>query len=70
MFYIILLNFSAWIPHEQVYAYIGNKEKFLLRSRVPKGFKEALEAIEDAIKEMPEEVWRSLSDTKLASVRT
>ncbi|XP_053400318.1 cytokine-like nuclear factor N-PAC isoform X1 [Mercenaria mercenaria] len=45
----------AWLPHEQVYAYIGNKEKFLLRSRLPKGFKEAIEAIEDAIKEMPEE---------------
>jgi hypothetical protein len=51
-----MMFYSAWLPHEQVHAYIGNKEKFLLRSRVPKGFKEAIDAIEDAIKEMPEEV--------------
>ncbi|XP_060557581.1 uncharacterized protein LOC132717987 isoform X2 [Ruditapes philippinarum] len=52
----------AWLPHEQVHAYIGNKEKFLLRSRVPKGFKEAIDAIEDAIKEMPEEAMKEYQE--------
>ncbi|XP_052794236.1 uncharacterized protein LOC128227590 isoform X2 [Mya arenaria] len=45
----------AWIPFETVYPYIGNKEKFLLTTRIPRGFKEAIDAIEDAIKNMPEE---------------
>lgn len=48
--------FSAWVPVETVYPYIGNKEKFLLTTRIPRGFKEAIEAIEDAIKALPEEV--------------
>jgi len=47
---------SAWVPYETVFPYIGNKEKFLLTSRLPRGFKEAIEAMEDAIKNMTEEV--------------
>ena len=48
---------SAWVPFETVYSYIGNKEKFLMTARQPKaGYKEAIEAIEDAVKAMPEEV--------------
>lgn len=47
---------SAWVPFDTVYPYIGNKEKFLLTNRIPRGFREAIEAIEDAVKSMPQEV--------------
>jgi len=52
----LFLFFSAWVPYDTVFPYIGNKEKFLLTNRIPRGFKEAIEAMEDAIKALPEEV--------------
>ena len=44
---------SAWIPEENIYLYSDHRDKFKLEKRVPKGFKEALEAIEDELKEKP-----------------
>lgn len=53
----------AWVPFETVYSYIGNKEKFLMTARQPKaGYKEAIEAIEDAVKAMPEEARKDLEE--------
>ncbi|XP_061185348.1 uncharacterized protein LOC133197103 [Saccostrea echinata] len=43
----------AWIPEENVYLYSDHRDKFKLSKRIPKGFKEALEAIEDELKEKP-----------------
>ena len=49
--------FSAWVPYDTVYSYVGNKEKFLLTHLKPRqGYKEALEAIDDAVNAMSEEV--------------
>ena len=40
-----------------MYSYVGNKEKFLLTHLKPRqGYKEALEAIDDAVSAMSEEV--------------
>lgn len=44
---------SAWIPEENIYLYSDHRDKFKLEKRIPKGFKEALEAIEDELKEKP-----------------
>ena len=44
---------SAWIPEENIYLYAVNRNKFKLNSRIPKGYKEALEAIEDEVKAQP-----------------
>ncbi|CAC5396404.1 unnamed protein product [Mytilus coruscus] len=43
----------AWIPEENIYLYAANRNKFKLNSRIPKGYKEALEAIEDEVKAQP-----------------
>ncbi|XP_041358096.1 putative oxidoreductase GLYR1 isoform X5 [Gigantopelta aegis] len=43
----------AWIPEESILLYPFNRDKFTSSSRIPKGFKEALEAIEDAYKALP-----------------
>ena len=48
--------FSAWLPHDAVFPYVTNKEKFMLKNRIPRGFREAVEAVDDALKAMPEEV--------------
>ncbi|KAL3878964.1 hypothetical protein ACJMK2_031286 [Sinanodonta woodiana] len=45
----------AWIPEDSIFHYMSNKEKFLLTTRVPRGFKEAIEAMEDAVKALPEQ---------------
>ncbi|KAL5012099.1 hypothetical protein ScPMuIL_010650 [Solemya velum] len=45
----------AWIPEDTIWSYARNRDRFTLASRIPKGFKEALEAIEDALKALPEE---------------
>ena len=50
------LFFSAWIPDESIYNFKENKEKFTPTNRIPRGFKEALEAVDDVMKAMPEEV--------------
>ena len=40
-----------------MYSYVGNKEKFLLTHLKPRqGYKEALEAIDDAVNALSEEV--------------
>lgn len=51
-----LFFFSAWIPEDTIWSYARNRDRFTLASRIPKGYKEALEAIEDALKALPEEV--------------
>ncbi|XP_033743538.1 putative oxidoreductase GLYR1 [Pecten maximus] len=43
----------AWIPEDNVYLYSDHRNKFKLNNRIPKGFKEAVEAIEDALKAQP-----------------
>ncbi|XP_046547220.1 putative oxidoreductase GLYR1 homolog [Haliotis rubra] len=46
----------AWIPEESIHLYADNRNKYSLTSRIPRGFKEAIEAIEDAIKALPASV--------------
>jgi hypothetical protein len=41
---------------ENLWLYAQNKTKFMPTNRVPKGFKEAVEAIDDALKAEPEQV--------------
>ncbi|KAK2165560.1 hypothetical protein LSH36_48g00033 [Paralvinella palmiformis] len=43
----------AWIPEEQIWSYMTHKDKFILTNRVPRGFKEAVESIEDAFRSLP-----------------
>ncbi|XP_071087498.1 cytokine-like nuclear factor N-PAC isoform X5 [Haliotis cracherodii] len=43
----------AWIPEESIHLYADNRNKYSLTSRIPRGFKEAIEAIEDALKALP-----------------
>ncbi|KAL3878962.1 hypothetical protein ACJMK2_031286 [Sinanodonta woodiana] len=50
----------AWIPEDSIFHYMSNKEKFLLTTRVPRGFKEAIEAMEDAVKALPEQQRKSV----------
>ena len=50
------MYFSAWVLEENLHLYAQNKTKFMPANRVPKGFKEALEAIDDALKAEPEQV--------------
>ncbi|KAK3599504.1 hypothetical protein CHS0354_006633 [Potamilus streckersoni] len=45
----------AWIPEDSIFHYMSNKERFMLTTRVPRGFKEAIEAMEDAVKALPEQ---------------
>lgn len=37
---------SAWIPEDSIYRYVEFKSKYEASTRMPKGFKEALETIE------------------------
>ncbi|XP_071087496.1 cytokine-like nuclear factor N-PAC isoform X3 [Haliotis cracherodii] len=46
----------AWIPEESIHLYADNRNKYSLTSRIPRGFKEAIEAIEDALKALPASV--------------
>ncbi len=50
----ILLFSSGWIPEEQIHHYVDSKDRFMITNRLPKGFKEAVEAIEDVIKTLPQ----------------
>ena len=52
----MLLSCSAWIPQECLWQYIIHKEKFTIVHRIPRGFREAMEAAEDALKKLPEQV--------------
>ena len=45
--------FSAWMTDDQLFPYEEQKEEFVNPKRVPKGFPQAIEAIEDAIKNDP-----------------
>ncbi|XP_025085652.1 glyoxylate/succinic semialdehyde reductase 1-like isoform X2 [Pomacea canaliculata] len=44
----------AWIPEDSVYPYLQFRDKYTEATRIPRGFKEALEAIEDAWQALPE----------------
>lgn len=50
------LKFSAWVPDEGIFPYADNREKFIPTKRIPNGFKEAVDAIDDALKKNPENV--------------
>ncbi|XP_050416200.1 cytokine-like nuclear factor N-PAC isoform X2 [Patella vulgata] len=61
----------AWMPEESLLHYASNKEKATPSSRVPKGFKEAVEAADDELKLRPaEEQERELPsiDEELAQI--
>ena len=62
----MLLSFSAWIPQECLWQYIIHKEKFTIVHRIPRGFREAMEAAEDALKKLPEQVGRCVTDASLS----
>lgn len=49
-----LVFYSAWIQEDTIWPYIDAKGRFMLTNRIPKGFKEAVEAIEDVIKTLPQ----------------
>ncbi|CAH1778132.1 unnamed protein product [Owenia fusiformis] len=40
----------AWVPNESIWLYPEHKSRFTLTSRIPKGFKEAMESVEDILK--------------------
>lgn len=63
--YLIFIN-SAWIPEDSIYLYEDNRTKFLLSQRIPRGYKEAIEAIEDALKNRPSEVCNVYNFQQLA----
>ena len=44
---------SAFVLEDQMWPFMENKSKFMLSSRIPRGFKEAVEAMEDAVKTQP-----------------
>ena len=39
-----------------MHIYADNRNRFMLSQRIPRGYKEAIEAIEDALKACPEDV--------------
>ena len=47
---------SAWIHEDSIWPYLDFKSRFLLTTRIPKGFKEAVESIEDCVKNLPKQV--------------
>lgn len=51
-----------------MWTYVEAKDRFMLTTRVPRGFKEAIEAIEDAIKALPqkEEIGRTPASSNAA----
>ena len=53
--------FSAWIPDDNIWPFRENKERFVLTHSSRKGFKEAVEAIEDVFKNMPQVIVISYS---------
>ena len=44
---------SAWIPEDSIYPYLKLRDKYQGATRIPRGFKEAIEAIEDAWQALP-----------------
>ena len=44
---VLFISFSAWIQEDNIYRYPEFKSKYEGSARIPKGFKEALEAIEN-----------------------
>lgn len=50
---LLKIFFSAWIAEDAVYPYAELREKYASATRIPRGFKEALEAIEDAWQALP-----------------
>ena len=52
-----LFYFSAFVLEDQMWNFVEFKSKYMITQRVPKGFKEAVEAIEDAVKAQPTMVY-------------
>jgi len=43
----------AWVPEDAIWTYVENKERFTPTQRVPRGFKEAVDAMEELLKHSP-----------------
>ena len=56
VFFLVLKYFSAWIHEDSIWPYVDFKSRFLLTTRIPRGYKEALESIEDCVKNLPKQV--------------
>ncbi|XP_013387400.1 glyoxylate/succinic semialdehyde reductase 1 isoform X2 [Lingula anatina] len=52
----------AWVFEENTFLYATNKDKFMPASRIPKGFKEAVEAIDEALEAMPTQMKNRQND--------
>ena len=48
------VHFSAWVLEDMIWPFVQFKSRFTLTQRIPRGFKEAVEATEDVIKAMPQ----------------
>ena len=47
---MILLFCSAWVAEENLWPYKENREQFMPTQRVPRGFQDAVDAIEQLLK--------------------
>ena len=56
MSFNFLISYSAWIPTEHIWSYVENRTKMLVTNRIPRGYKEAVEAMDDAVKALPTDV--------------
>lgn len=61
MFFFLFYFSSAWVTEDNVHAYAENRQKFMQHTRIPKGFKEAVDAMEEALKSAPEDVCSSIA---------
>ena len=52
--------YSAWIPEENIHDFPTHRSRFMLTQRIPRGYKEAIEAVEDALKSNPTEVYHKI----------
>ena len=53
VFHFRVLYYSAWIQEEHLYLYNDHKDKFKMTKKIPRGYKEALEAIDAELKAKP-----------------
>ncbi len=54
MLIVFVFLYSAWIPEDKMYHYLPNRNKFMLNQRIPSGYKEAIEAVDDESKKKPQ----------------
>ena len=56
--YVLCDNCSAWVLEEQMWPYVEFKNKYTQSQRVPRGFKEAVEATDEAVKTQPQVIYQ------------